>query len=529
MEGKDVLAMVVPEAGRAHKPVYLKANTDLAYLRRGESDVQCNRTELDRLIRESQQHTADNDVIDYLDFSDLDTPAVRRYRELCAELGVRHLRDNPDDREFLTRIGVWRHDRQSGAKGLTRGGILMLGNDLAIHEIRENHVIDFRLQDNLSFDTRWRDRRRWTGHLFGAWEEITPRLVRVLPVPFRLVGTTRVDDPAGEQTIREALVNLLIHTDYVEISDARVIVTNDGCLFDNPGPSRVRVDSPDYDAPEYFPPSERRNPLISSLFAQIGQAEQAGSGVRSMRQQWRELGYQAPRFQNSIEGYRFSVFLSLRSMIGAQDRQWLKSMGGPWTEHEEFALLLARDAERVDNQQLREITGMHPADATRLLQGLRDKGALIQNGYGKWTYYSLAGQRAGRTQLNIDLGRVDSESNAPEKDTSSGHSDTSSSHKDTSSSHSEEQWGRLEAIAAPVARAQRTSPTLLQGTVLQLCQIAPLTRSELITLLNRSPKTVNRITTLLMKDGRLRHEQASATSPYQRYIATHRRNSKGIQ
>jgi len=112
--GNDILVMVVPEASRTNKPVYLKEDTDLAYIRRGEADSLCDANELRRLLRESQQHAADSDVIEYLDFSDLDASAVRRYRHLCAENGSRHLRDDPDDRTFLTRIGVWRHDRETG-------------------------------------------------------------------------------------------------------------------------------------------------------------------------------------------------------------------------------------------------------------------------------------------------------------------------------------------------------------------------------------------------------------------------------
>jgi ATP-dependent DNA helicase RecG len=511
VEGRDVLVMVVPEVRRANKPVHLRDDTDLAYFRRGDADVKCDTDEIRRMLRESQVQAADRDVIDYLDFSDLDADAVRRFRTLCAGSGSRHLRDDPDDRTFLKRIGVWRHDREVNRQGLARGGVLMLGEELAIQEIRPDHVIDFRLEDQPGPGGRYRDRIRWTGHVFGAWEEITPLLIRRLPVPFRLSGTTRIDDPEGEDVVREAFVNLLIHTDYLESSDSRAIVTADGFLFDNPGSSRVPVAMGGLDLPDHFAPSERRNPLLSSLFALINQAELAGSGVRSMRTRWRELGYQSPRFQSSVQEYRFSVFLSLRSMISLRDRDWLESLGGPWTENEEFALLLARDQEGVDNQQLRELAGLHRTDATGVLQGLRDKGIFLQNGYGRWSSYTLV--------PILDIGGHHEELVSTVGDIGSGH-------KDTSSGHKEDIWAKLGAIAIPVSQVQRSSPEQLQETVIELCRVMPLTRSELINLLNRSAKTVNRITATLLRDGRLDYEQASITSPHQRYVATDVSNSK---
>jgi ATP-dependent DNA helicase RecG len=48
------------------------------------------------------------------------------------------------------------------------------------------------------------------------------------------------------------------------------------------------------------------------------------------------------------------------------------------------------DLERtVDNARMRQITGGHAADITRVLQGLVGKKALAQEGQGRWTRYRL--------------------------------------------------------------------------------------------------------------------------------------------
>jgi len=80
----------------------------------------------------------------------------------------------------------------------------------------------------------------------------------------------------------------------------------------------------------------------------------------------------------------------------------------------EVQALVTADAEgSVDNPRLREICDEHPADLSKLLQGLVATGFLVQKGQRRWSYY----------ELPPDSGHND-EGTPDTTDTNSGHSGT---------------------------------------------------------------------------------------------------------
>jgi predicted HTH transcriptional regulator len=229
IRGKHLVYVRINAVPRTQRPVVINNDRDLAFVRRDAGDFQCTIEELDRFRREAADEPADMRFLPFLNLDDFDHEAIARYRELSAYERSSLPHHRLDTPAFLSAIGAWRHDRAREEAGPTVAGILMFGKDLAIREIRPTHVIDYRrVPSEEAASRRWTDRVRWTGHLFGAWEVIFPRLTRGLPVPFRLHDLRRVDDPAGRETLREAFVNLLGHTDYQETADAPSIVSTIG-------------------------------------------------------------------------------------------------------------------------------------------------------------------------------------------------------------------------------------------------------------------------------------------------------------
>src|SRR5690606_4169554 len=120
-----------------------------------------------------------------------------------------------------------------------------------------------------------------------------------LPVPWQSRDSQRRDEPAGQDAMREALVNLLVHTDYREVGDATILDRDDGYEFVNPGISWVRVDDLGIETQP-----ERRNPCLASLFQNVGLAEQAGSGYVTIKEEWSELGRRPPVVVSDPDDYR---------------------------------------------------------------------------------------------------------------------------------------------------------------------------------------------------------------------------------
>ncbi|MDQ3656661.1 MAG: hypothetical protein M3457_16495 [Chloroflexota bacterium] len=386
-------------------------------------------------------------------------------------------------------------DRERGLEGPTVAGILMLGEDAAIREIRTDHIIDYRRVPVDETPTRrWSDRVQWTGNLFGAWEQIFPRLARGLPTPFRLRGPQRIDQPAGLEALREAFVNLLVHTDYEETSDAVILHRDDGYVFRNPGNSWVDLQDLGLQSQ-----SDRRNPEIAKMFDHIGLADRAGSGFIRILDEWRELGFQKPSIVSDPSKYHFELGLKLAAMLSAGDRKWLGHIGGPWREEEELALIFAHHIGYVDNQSLRFATGQHLFDASQTLRSLRNRDLLVLQGSGRNASYVLgpaAIQNPDHLDPNPDQTLIDL---------------------------------RLHEIADPIALSDKISPEELKSAIVMLCTIAPLSQNDLVRLLRRSRVTLRRHTGDLLKHGLLQQEHEQASHPKQRYLATANALEKSIQ
>lgn len=126
----------------------------------------------------------------------------------------------------------------------------------------------------------------------------------------------------------------------------------------------------------------------------------------------------------------------------------------------EVQALVTADVEgSVGNARMRQITGKHPADITRLLQNLVSRGLLTQDGQGRWTQYYLP-------------------------------SDSDSVHKDGHSVHKgeipDDQWTELTKIAQAITLKKRLLPKDMELLISHLCKDHWLTRKQIGGLLRRN-------------------------------------------
>jgi ATP-dependent DNA helicase RecG len=147
-----------------------------------------------------------------------------------------------------------------------------------------------------------------------------------------------------------------------------------------------------------------------------------------------------------------------------------------FNKNEVQALVTADVEGSVDNARMRQICAIHATDVTRLLQGLVAKGALMQEGQGRWSRYRLPA-------ADHSLGNArDSEHKAVD----SLHSDTGSLHKADDSIHNPD----LLAIAAPARQQKRLAPAEMEQLLLKLCQNRWLSRHELSVILARNAESL---------------------------------------
>ncbi|ODS42151.1 MAG: hypothetical protein MSIBF_02095 [Candidatus Altiarchaeales archaeon IMC4] len=236
------------------------------------------------------------------EIKDVDPEAITSFRNLRKLIKPNAPELLLKDSELLKAYNLLASD----GKTLTVAGVLVFGRESAV----KRHFPAMRLDVIRIKGTQWgKDKdlflsRDLTGNLLSMWTSALDILDRFFLVPFKLdERMTRNEENAYREALREALTNLLMHQNYFHYSPAQVRVYNDRTEFYNPGYSLK--DPASYDSPG----SLLRNPLIASVFYDIGWAEAKGTGIKTARERLHAGGYPLPEYVNDTRGDTFTFIL----------------------------------------------------------------------------------------------------------------------------------------------------------------------------------------------------------------------------
>lgn len=279
-KNRQLMVITIREASSDQKPVHLKNDFRESYKRLGEGDVRLDKEELKYLMASSHDDI-DSELLTNYDESDLNIESIREYKKLLIELSGNTKYINMPLRDFLTEIGVFKKDRTDRSYKLTAGGLLFFGKYNSIISRYPKFQLDYFEKDN-SFTTRWNDRVS-TGdmmypdlNMYDFFNLTYKKLTATTNDRFELNDESAHRLPFKKdlsESIREALVNCLMHAYYDFDSPIAITAYNDFYEFKNPGKMKISI-------PEFIHggTSKTRNSTISSLFRRIGMSEKAGSG-----------------------------------------------------------------------------------------------------------------------------------------------------------------------------------------------------------------------------------------------------------
>ena len=272
-------------------------------MRVGESLREMDDAEYFRIVSEADSDYSAH-ICEGLTIDDLDPDAVREMRSLMATKQVRHDFENIPLCQLLTDLRLI-----SGSK-LTVAALLLLGSTDAIKRNlpQWNVVVEYRLNHS---QTRYSARAEFCGPLFTIVNDIWNYINQPASNPLRQVENLPqiIDIPSlNRETIREALINALIHRSLQMGGDVLVSQYPDGIVVTNPGgfPYGVNIGN------ILTVTSSPRSRLMAEVIEKAGLVERSGQGVDIMFANCISEGKVLPDYSQSDD---YQVVLKLSSEI----------------------------------------------------------------------------------------------------------------------------------------------------------------------------------------------------------------------
>lgn len=393
VKGETIIWVKVPRAKYNQRPVYLNENPMKgSYKRNHEGDYHCTEEEVKAMLRDANDSGSDGTILDGYTMEDIDMNALRSYRIEFEHQNPDHVWNSLDDKDFLHKMGGYTKDRSTGKWWLTTAGLLLFGSGEAIRERFSNIRMDYIDQSNLLPGSRWSDRLTydgmWDNNLYNFMRQVMPKLVSGIKRPFRLEGMLRVDDTPVHKAIREAVVNMLIHSDYMVNGILKIIKSDKGFVFSNPGTLKLPVQDI-YEGGH----SVARNPHIQTFFRMIGAGDNIGSGFPTILSAWGEENWRKPDLSEDVDLHLVELKLWMISLMPQECTDYLLRLFGSaynrLSNNEQIILGTAYLEGEVSNTRLQSMLELHSIEIGHVLAGLVGNNMLIPDRKGRWTSYHL--------------------------------------------------------------------------------------------------------------------------------------------
>ena len=402
----DIIWIKIPRAEYKYRPVYINENPYKGTFKRNhEGDYHCTEDEVKAMIRDANDSGNDGSLLRGFTVDDIDMNSLHSYRIEFQNRNPEHVWNGLDDVLFLEKMKCYSLDRETGDKWLTTAGLLMFGKGSSIIDRFDNIRMDYIDKSNLVPGSRWSDRitydGRWENNLYNFVRIVMPKLVFGIRQPFKLKGLIRVDDTPVRKAIREAVINMVIHSDYMVNGLLKVVKTDMGFEFSNPGNLKLSVQRI-YEGGH----SMARNPRLQTMFRMIGYGDNLGSGFPTILQAWGEEKWRKPDLQENEDLNQVELKLWKISLMPKECTEYLQNkFGWVYEKLERCGQIILGTAylERyVTNSRLQAILGLTSIEVGRMLLELVHKNILIFDGNGRWRRYSI-NERFSIPPEQIDL------------------------------------------------------------------------------------------------------------------------------
>jgi len=389
IDGKNILAFYIPSSDI--KPVYFNGVQN-TFIRTGSGDQQASEFEINALYRDQAFGSMSEKTVEGTSANSLNKASYKRFREYLKGFNPNLHYNSMEDDEFNQRLKIVTDGK------LTYGGLLFLGTNAAITD----HFSDFRVDyleipapNYADAEPRYTFRVEEQENLWEYYFVLFQRL-RIYANNPLTIGEMGIghEDTKEIDALREALVNLLIHTDYFSPMKPRIRVFTNRIEFENPGKLPRTVEEL-MKTDETLP----RNPVLAKLFRIAKLCESAGYGFDKMLQ-WKKQTGNDVLFETTIDKTKFTFMLDTNAKSGTiteesgiengtiDDKSGTES-GIKNTESgmkiktvDKILDLISRN-NTISITQLSTATSISRSTIQKHIENLKDKGIIHRDGAGK--------------------------------------------------------------------------------------------------------------------------------------------------
>ncbi|MFH0772402.1 MAG: RNA-binding domain-containing protein [Candidatus Omnitrophota bacterium] len=372
VEGKNVIIIEVKESldklvlafGRPYKRV-------------GKSTVKMSKDEYERLILEKHKERLqfDKAICEESDLGDIDQKKVKAY------LKLREKNRNISSKIKIPLNQLLINIKAATDKKPTNAGILFFGKNplkfISHAQMRLVRIKGVKIYNNIL------DRMDCSGTLremVDHAEDFIRKNIRLLG--FRTEKSFRREDKFDYpiRALREAIINGLIHRDYLNLADVRVFIFDDRIEVVSPGPF-----------PEGVTPKKPKhkpvNKILSDLMYDIGYIEKYGSGIYLENELCLKNGNPKPVYEIDLIQTKVIFKSQVRDVTVVEIEE--KILEG-LNERQRKAIEYIRKNGKITRKECEKLCKTSERTANRELTELVKKGIIKKTGSGVKFYYELA-------------------------------------------------------------------------------------------------------------------------------------------
>lgn len=368
VEGKEILQVKV-SSGHYTPYYYIGDGQRLAFIRVGDESLPATAEQMVRLVLKGSNKTYDSLLTDYKADENTFIILANTFKS----------RTNQEwDKKFLLSFGL-----VANTGVLTNAGALFAD--------------DCPLWQSRLYCTRWDGKDKsdaindaeFTGNILLLLREAMNFVKSNTKKGWEKLPDGRKNKPEyAERAVLEAMVNHFIHRDYtvmggevhLDIYDDRLTVTSPGGMYN--GSLIQNLDIADVS-------SERRNPILANVMAQLYYMEKRGSGLTRICNETQALdGYKdglKPAFKSTPNQFQTIIYAitdttNIGENVGEMSEMKL-------TERQQNILKLIKESPTISAKQMSEILSVTQRTIERDIATLRKKKKLKREGSdnnGKW-------------------------------------------------------------------------------------------------------------------------------------------------